>query len=165
MVSIYRSARGSLLCNEKRRTKIVKAKLRRENLVTNKRINRVTIDPFFSPLSFFFFSSPFPLFNSPILTFNAWRFPLLHRPLHSRYIFYCQYQRLAGVGPTHGILYFVTLMAQLDTILHSGNDVSSASSIDEISLSGISFPLCIEGHTTGFHKGATGIAEKPGRYE
>lgn len=82
--------------------------------------------------------------------------------LHSRYIFYCQYQRLAGVGPTHGILYFVTLTARLDTILHSGNDVSSASSIDEISLSGISFPLCIEGHTTqGFHKGATGIA-RPG---
>lgn len=40
--------------------------------------------------------------------------------------------------------------------------MSSASSIDEISLSGISFPLCIEGHTTqGFHKGATGIA-RPG---
>lgn len=159
MVSIYRSARGSLLSNEKRRTKIVKAKLRRKNLVT-KRINRVMIDHFSPPLAFFFFSSSFPPFNSPILTFNAWRFPLLH-PLHSRYIFYCQYQRLPGVGPTHGILYFVTLMARLDTILHSGNDVSSASSIDEISLSGISFPLCIEGHTTGFHKGVTGIA-RPG---
>lgn len=40
--------------------------------------------------------------------------------------------------------------------------MSSASSIDEISLSGVSFPLCIEGRTQGFHKGVTGIARKTG---
>lgn len=55
---------------------------------------------------------------------------------------------------TRGILYFVTLMARLDTILHSGNDVS-ASSIDEISLSGIVSAL--HRRTPGFHKGATRI--------
>lgn len=106
-------------------TKIVEARKsskKREKL-TRESIRSVTID--YDPYFLSFPSSPLLslLFNSPLLTFNAWRFPLLHRPLHSRYIFYCQYQRRPGVGPgTHGILYFVTLMARLDTILHSGND-------------------------------------------
>lgn len=105
-------------------------------------------------LSLFFF------FNSPILTSNARWFPLLHRSVHSRYIFYYQYQHRLGVAPTHGILYFITLMARLDTILHSGDDVS-ASSIDEISLSGIVSVL--HRRAPGYHKGATRIVRGKSR--
>lgn len=110
---------------------------------------------FISSSSFFFF-----FFNSPILTSNARWFPLLHRSVHSRYIFYYQYQHRLGVAPTHGILYFITLMARLDTILHSGYDVS-ASSIDEISLSGIVSVL--HRRAPGYHKGATRIVRGKSR--